>query len=64
MSWTIVFTSGSTGLPKAAVISQSAIASMVALFGHDQDFMIKHEDVYLSYLPLVSFYYNKLASYV
>ena len=37
---------------------------MVALFGHDQDFMIKHEDVYLSYLPLVFLIHNNPASYV
>jgi len=49
---TLVFTSGTTGQPKAAVQTHSNIVAMLSLFSNDENIRIYPEDVYLSYLPL------------
>ncbi|CAD8069115.1 unnamed protein product [Paramecium primaurelia] len=49
---TLVFTSGTTGEPKAAIQSHLNFTSMIALFEHQDKFALTQDDVYLSYLPL------------
>ncbi|CAD8092103.1 unnamed protein product [Paramecium sonneborni] len=49
---TLVFTSGTTGEPKAAIQSHLNFTSTIALFEHQDHFAFTQDDVYLSYLPL------------
>ena len=48
---TLCYTSGTTGLPKGAKISHSALLSEINIL-ESTGFMIKPDDVYLSFLPL------------
>ncbi|CAD8070693.1 unnamed protein product [Paramecium primaurelia] len=49
---TIVFTSGTTGEPKAAIQTHLNLTSRLAQFEHSETFGFTQDDVYLSYLPL------------
>eukprot|EP00928_Gymnodinium_smaydae_P030282 TRINITY_DN22560_c0_g3_i1.p1 TRINITY_DN22560_c0_g3~~TRINITY_DN22560_c0_g3_i1.p1 ORF type:complete len:720 (-),score=92.91 TRINITY_DN22560_c0_g3_i1:373-2490(-) len=48
----IMYTSGTTGLPKGVLISHANIVSCVAGVQHDLKGLISSDDVYLAYLPL------------
>ena len=49
---TFSYTSGTTGNPKAALLSHNNFASALAAFESHQTIEITEKDVHLSYLPL------------
>lgn len=50
--FTFSYTSGTTGPPKAAMLSQGNIASFCSIMVSNPDFKLTDSEVYLSYLPL------------
>jgi long-chain acyl-CoA synthetase len=49
---TFSYTSGTTGTPKAAMISHANFVSEITIFMHSGQVDLSDADVYLSYLPL------------
>ena len=49
---TFSYTSGTTGTPKAAMVTHENFASLIAVFHFSPSLTIFPTDVYISYLPL------------